>query len=86
MRQHAGGGSSTTTVAGGPRAVLVIDDDLAVCEVFTSALRQAGFAVDARTSGQEALALARVRSFGVAVVDLQLPDVPGLELIRVLRR
>jgi CheY-like chemotaxis protein len=56
-----------------------------VCDVFTRALRQAGFIADSVLSGQAGIALARRRGFDLALVDLRLPDIQGTDVIRALR-
>src|SRR5262249_41070643 len=49
-------------------------------------LRQAGFAVDHRTNGEDGLHLALTEPYAAAVIDLMLPRLDGLSLIEELRR
>jgi two-component system OmpR family response regulator len=49
-------------------------------------LRQNGFAVDHRGDGEEGLIMARGTAYDAAVVDLMLPKLDGLGLIRALRK
>jgi DNA-binding response OmpR family regulator len=65
--------------------VLVVDDDLGTLESFRLALRSGGFEVVAACSGAEAIAAVNDRGCDLMVVDLCLPDVQGLQLIRRLR-
>lgn len=65
--------------------VLVVDDDATVAEVVATYLVGAGFAVERAARGGDALRSARTRTPDLAVLDVMLPDVDGLELCRRLR-
>ena len=65
---------------GRPR-VLVCDDEETVREICARALRSAGYDMIATASGGEAIAVARLGSFDVALVDVRLPDFDGPEVI-----
>jgi two-component system, OmpR family, response regulator MprA len=65
--------------------ILVVDDDLAVCRSIDRALRLEGYEVDAVTSGGEALEAMAVSSPDALVLDLQLPDLDGLQVCRRIR-
>ena len=65
--------------------VLVVDDDPAITSVLKRGLSYSGFAVDTASSGTEGLDLARDRPPDVAVLDIMLPGMDGLELLRRLR-
>jgi DNA-binding NtrC family response regulator len=61
--------------------VLVVDDEPLIRDTLAEYLTQEGFAVEACADGERALALARERRFDVAVCDLQLPGIDGLEVL-----
>jgi two-component system response regulator PhoP len=65
--------------------VLVVEDDPRLLETLTRQLRKAGFAVDASADGREGLYLGEEFPVDLAIIDLGLPELPGLELIRRLR-
>jgi two-component system OmpR family response regulator len=65
---------------------LIIEDDATIAEFVTRGLREAGFAVDHASDGDEGLALAFAAEFDVAIVDLMLPKKDGLTVIDELRR
>lgn len=65
--------------------VLVVDDDDDIRELLALTLRHEGWAVTAARSGSEALAALREHGPTVALIDFQLPDMNGLELIRLAR-
>ena len=65
--------------------VLVIEDDLRLLETLSTALRDAGYAVDASADGIEGLYLGEEFPVDLAIIDLGLPELPGLEVISKLR-
>lgn len=64
---------------------LVIEDDADLRGQLESALSQAGYAVDSAGDGTEGLYYAKEYPIDVAIVDLGLPQLDGLEVIRLLR-
>ncbi len=66
--------------------VLIVEDDPHIRGFVAQALQQAGFATDAVADGSGALAAALEGVHDLAIVDLGLPDVDGMELIDELRR
>ncbi|MEU2085071.1 response regulator transcription factor [Streptomyces albus] len=65
--------------------LLVVDDESTVRELLRTALRYAGFEVDAAATGGEALDLAGRRPPDLVLLDVMLPDMDGFEVIRRLR-
>ncbi|UCG71564.1 MAG: response regulator transcription factor [Chromatiales bacterium] len=61
--------------------VLVIEDEGALREQLVQSLRQAGYAVDATDRGEEGAYMGREYPVDVAVLDLGLPDIDGLEVL-----
>jgi two-component system OmpR family response regulator len=66
--------------------VLVVEDDTKIADFVVQGLKQAGFAVDHRTNGEDGLHLALLEPYDTAVIDLMLPKLDGLSLIEELRR
>lgn len=64
---------------------LLIEDDLTIAEFVARGLREAGFGVENAADGQSGLQLALAGGFDVAVVDLMLPQLDGLSVIREMR-
>jgi len=66
--------------------VLVVDDHATARESVADVLRHVGHRATACSSGAEALAELRERTYDVVVTDLQMPGMSGLELIREIER
>ncbi len=65
--------------------ILVVDDDPAILQVLSRFLRKQGYEVTATASGREALASLANADLPLAILDLNLPDVSGLELMSQLK-
>ncbi|HEX3226410.1 MAG TPA: response regulator transcription factor [Gaiellaceae bacterium] len=65
--------------------ILLVEDEPAIAEAVTYALRGAGYDVDHIDSGTEALAAARDEHYDLMVLDLLLPGTPGMEVCRTIR-
>ncbi|MFI6151373.1 response regulator transcription factor [Kitasatospora sp. NPDC051170] len=77
--------SPTTPGPPCPGRILVIDDDPTVAEVVAGYLTRAGHRVDRAADGDRGLALARAHRPDLLVLDLMLPGLDGLEILRRLR-
>ena len=69
-----------------PMRVLVVEDDEKIASFVVNGLKQSGFAVDQARDGEEGLDLASAVSYDAAVLDLMLPKLDGLSLLRSLRQ
>ncbi|GAA4880668.1 response regulator transcription factor [Kitasatospora terrestris] len=69
----------------GPARILVVDDDPTVAEVVAGYLTRAGHRVERAADGRQALALADAHRPDLLVLDLMLPGIDGLEVLRRLR-
>lgn len=66
--------------------ILVVEDDLPLSEALTTLLESSGYAVDRVSDGASAEALVRVESFDLVILDLNLPEMDGLAMLRAMRR
>ncbi len=66
--------------------VLVADDDAAICEFMETFLRQDGFEVTAVTDPRQVESEVREGGYHILVLDLMMPDVDGIEVLRRVRR
>jgi DNA-binding response OmpR family regulator len=62
--------------------VLVVDDDDSTRSLLLIVLKQAGFAADAAASGHEALARLETTNYSAVILDVVLPDISGMEVMR----
>lgn len=65
--------------------ILVVEDEDQLREQLSARLRQEGFAVDLAADGSEGLFIGREYPIDIGVVDLGLPKMTGIEVIRALR-
>jgi two-component system response regulator QseB len=65
--------------------VLLVEDHRAMRELIVDHLRERGFAVDAVSRGQDALAAAAITHLDAVILDLGLPDLDGMEVLSLLR-
>jgi YesN/AraC family two-component response regulator len=66
-------------------SVLIIDDHEGTLETYSTILRLAGFEVATASTGRAGLDLALSRAFDVHLVDLCLPDMSGIDVVRQLK-
>jgi DNA-binding response OmpR family regulator len=65
--------------------VLVVEDEPGIAQFIRQGLREAGYAVDVAHDGQEGLDYAFVAAYDVLVLDILLPKLDGLDVLRMLR-
>lgn len=65
--------------------ILLVEDDRRTASFISKGLKEEGCTVDHATDGEEGLQLAREGSYDAAVVDVMLPKLDGLSLIKELR-
>ena len=83
--QETGGGAGAG--AGEPaRRVLLVEDERHIRDLVQLHLGLEGCATTAVGNGEEALALLREQAFDLVVLDLMLPGLDGLTVLKVLRR
>jgi len=66
--------------------ILVVEDDELLAEGMLTAIRRGGWAVDRVGSGREAIAVCDIEQPGIIVLDLGLPDMDGLRVLRHIRQ
>jgi DNA-binding response OmpR family regulator len=65
--------------------VLVVDDERFFREAIRDALAEAGYACETAATGAEALKVAEDPAIGAVVLDIRLPDMSGIDVLRRLR-
>ena len=66
--------------------ILLVEDDRLLAHEIARALREENFAVDIAANGEDGQHLGETESYDAAVLDLGLPKVPGVEVLRGWRK
>jgi len=69
-----------------PPTILVVDDEVDTCRNLSDILTDLGYAVDVAHDGPSALELVRRNAYDVALLDLRMPGMDGLELFHRIRQ
>ncbi len=67
------------------RKVLCIEDEHFISELYVRALSKKGYKVDVVADGKEALAAAEKNEHDIILLDLMVPNLSGIEILRALR-
>ena len=62
--------------------ILIIDDEATLRQTLARILQRAGFAVTTAAGGREGLELIRQQSFDLVYMDIRMPDISGLEILK----
>ena len=66
--------------------ILVVDDDALVLEAIGAGLRNAGYRVSLAVSGKEALEICASEKPDLAILDIHMPDMTGIEIANIIRK
>ena len=69
-----------------PIRTLVLDDEPVICEACRECLAERGHSVDTRLTGREGLEAILQGNYEVVLLDMKLPDLDGMEILRTLRK
>jgi DNA-binding response OmpR family regulator len=67
------------------RSVLCIEDEHFISELYSRALEKAGYLVTVEPDGAKALTMAQTDKYDIILLDLMLPNLTGIEILRILR-
>jgi CheY-like chemotaxis protein len=79
-------GKEETQIKEGSAKILIIDDDIALHRVFTRILQKEGYTVETAETGSQALEKIQNNIFDVALIDVKLPNINGLDLLPMLQK
>jgi len=65
--------------------LLIVEDETDLADALARGLRAQGYAVDVANNGEQGLVQAEINDYDLAILDLGLPDIDGLEVCRRLR-
>jgi CheY-like chemotaxis protein len=66
------------------KQILVVDDDAVILRLVSSILRRERYHVDTASGGKEALSKIELAQYDVVVLDLMMPEVSGVDVLRRL--
>lgn len=67
------------------KSVLIVDDDRVILNLLAEGLRNLNYRVTTAITGEDAQQLAVTQTFDLAVLDIRMPGISGLELARLFR-
>lgn len=65
--------------------LLLIEDEIALSNILLKGLKKSGYAVDPVFDGEEALELMEINEYDLVILDLNLPKVDGMEVLKRIR-
>ena len=65
--------------------ILVVDDDESIRKTMKAILEDEGYLVDLAASGKEAVEKANNETYNLALLDIRLPDIEGVELLKLMK-
>lgn len=66
--------------------IMIVDDDMNLCESLEMILNEVGYGVLSVYNGKDALQAAKEHEFDAAIIDIRLPDIDGVEVLRQLNQ
>ena len=66
--------------------LLIVEDEKELCDTIAKSLYDAGYEVDTSYNGSEALEYVLTEEYDLIVLDLNLPGIDGMDILRELRR
>ena len=76
---------STRSFDSGRPSVLIVDDDVGIRRLLTRALNESGYSTDSAENGAEAVKKTNERYYNLALIDIVLPDISGVELLTKMK-
>jgi DNA-binding response OmpR family regulator len=76
---------TTPSMSGTGRTVLCIEDEHFISELYGRALTRAGYQVTIEADGEKGLLQAQTNNYDIILLDLMVPNVTGIEILRALR-
>jgi DNA-binding NtrC family response regulator len=65
--------------------ILIVDDDDTIRSTMKAILEDEGYEVDLAASGKEGVQKANETSYNIALLDIRLPDMEGVELLKLMK-
>lgn len=68
-----------------PKKILCIEDEFFISELYERALKKSGHKVTTALNGIDGLEIAQTNSYDIVLLDLMVPGMTGMEILRILR-
>ena len=65
--------------------IIIVDDDENIRKTMKAILEDEGYIVDLATNGKEAIEMTQEKTFNIALLDIRLPDMEGVELLKLIK-
>jgi len=65
--------------------ILVVDDDESIRKTIKAILENEGYIVDLAATGSEAIQKTNEKAYNIALLDIRLPDMEGVELLKLIK-
>ncbi len=69
----------------GSKSIFIVDDERNIRLTLSQCLEPLGFDIETAETGREALARLREKEFGVVLLDLRMPGMDGMEVLRMIQ-
>jgi len=70
----------------GKRSILIVDDDVGICQTLADILEAKGYQVATAINGFQAIEKAQEDAFDVALMDIKMPGMNGVETFRKMKK
>ena len=65
--------------------ILIVDDDENIRKTMKAILEEENYSVDLATNGKDAIQMTNEKMYNLALLDIRLPDIEGVELLQLLK-
>lgn len=65
--------------------ILIVDDEENIRKTMKAILEDEGYLVDLAATGNEAIAMTQKTAYNIALLDIRLPDMEGVELLKLIK-
>lgn len=67
------------------KTILIVEDNTLLCDLFSTVLVSSGYSVTTVRKGKDALEKIKKSDYNIALIDIGLPDMSGIELLKKIR-
>jgi two-component system, NtrC family, response regulator HydG len=65
--------------------IILVDDDESIRKTMKTILEDEGYIVDLASTGNQAIEMTQEKEYNIALLDIRLPDMEGVELLKLMR-